>query len=473
MYIIFDTETTGLPRNYDAPMEDLDNWPRLVQLAWQLHDAKGNLISNNNFIVKPEGFTIPYNAEKVHGISTERAIKEGHALNKVLQVFHEDVAKAKYLVGHNIGFDINVVGAEFLRKEIPMQLREMAELDTKDLATDFCAIPGGKGGKFKWPTLTELHHKLFGNGFADAHDAAYDVDATAKCFFGLIEQQVIKPEPGITYNEVIYQAPKLDEANFAAAKDETKIAAKEVLKAAGTADISDMVDMPFSHLHVHTQYSVLQATSEIPALINLAKQMNMPAIAMTDHGNMMGAFHFVRAALGADIKPIIGCEFNLSRDRKNKSSKDDGFQTVLLAKNKNGYHNLAKLASYANIEGYYYLPRIDKDLLIQYKDDLIASTGGLWGEIPYLILNVGDTQAEEAFLWWKEQFGEDFYVELNRHGIPEEEKVNEVLLSFAQKYGVKYFAANNTYYNHKVDAKAHDILLCVKDGELVEKPKNT
>ncbi|EKB50591.1 DNA polymerase III subunit alpha [Cecembia lonarensis] len=471
MYIIFDTETTGLPRNYDAPMEDLDNWPRLVQLAWQLHDAKGNLISNNNFIVKPEGFTIPYNAEKVHGISTERAIKEGHALNKVLQVFHEDVAKAKYLVGHNIGFDINVVGAEFLRKEIPMQLREMAELDTKDLATDFCAIPGGKGGKFKWPTLTELHHKLFGNGFADAHDAAYDVDATAKCFFGLIEQQVIKPEPGITYNEVIYQAPKLDEANFAAAKDETKIAAKEVLKAAGTADISDMVDMPFSHLHVHTQYSVLQATSEIPALINLAKQMNMPAIAMTDHGNMMGAFHFVRAALGADIKPIIGCEFNLSRDRKNKSSKDDGFQTVLLAKNKNGYHNLAKLASYANIEGYYYLPRIDKDLLIQYKDDLIASTGGLWGEIPYLILNVGDTQAEEAFLWWKEQFGEDFYVELNRHGIPEEEKVNEVLLSFAQKYGVKYFAANNTYYNHKVDAKAHDILLCVKDGELVEKPK--
>ncbi|MDX5479755.1 MAG: DNA polymerase III subunit alpha, partial [Cyclobacteriaceae bacterium] len=223
--------------------------------------------------------------------------------------------------------------------------------------------------------------------------------------------------------------------------------------------------------HVHTQYSVLQATSEIPAMIALAKQMNMPAIAMTDHGNMMGAFHFVRAALAAEIKPIIGCEFNLSRDRKNKNTKDDGFQTVLLAKNKSGYHNLAKLASYANIQGYYYVPRIDKELLVQYKGDLIATTGGLWGEIPYLILNVGDTQAEEAFVWWKEQFGEDFYVELNRHGIPEEEKVNEVLLHFAEKYNVKYFAANNTYYNQKVDAKAHDILLCVKDGELVEKPK--
>ncbi len=471
MYIIFDTETTGLPRNYNAPMEDLDNWPRLVQLAWQLHDAKGNLLANNNYIVRPEGFTIPYNAEKVHGISTSRATNEGHELAKVLEIFHKDVVKAKYLVGHNIGFDINVVGCEFLRKEIPMQLKEMEELDTKDLSTEFCAIPGGKGGKFKWPTLTELHHKLFGNGFTDAHDAAYDVDATAKCFFGLITQQVIQTEPGISYSEVIYRAPKLDDANFAAAKDETKLAAKEVLKAAGNADISDMVDIPFSHLHVHTQYSVLQATSEIPSLVSLVKQMNMPAIAMTDHGNMMGAFHFVRAALEADLKPIIGCEFNLSRDRNNKSTKDDGFQTVLLAKNKKGYHNLAKLASYANIQGYYYLPRIDKALLVEYKGDLIATTGGLWGEIPYLILNVGDTQAEEAFIWWKEQFGDDFYVELNRHGIPEEEKVNEVLLGFAEKYGVKYFAANNSYYNQKVDAKAHDILLCVKDGELVEKPK--
>jgi DNA polymerase III subunit alpha len=471
MYIIFDTETTGLPRNYNAPMTDLDNWPRLVQIAWQLHDAKGRLLSNNNFIVRPEGFTIPYNAEKVHGISTARAMKEGHELDKVLQIFHEDVEKANYLVGHNIGFDINVVGSEFLRKQIPMKLQKMKELDTKDLSTEYCAIPGGKGGKYKWPTLTELHHKLFGNGFEDAHDAAYDVDATAKCFFGLITQLVVAPEEGIQVKEVIYEAPKLAAANFAAAEDKTKVTAKEVLKAAGTADISEMLDMPYSHLHVHTQYSVLQATSEIPSLIALAKEMNMPAITMTDHGNMMGAFHFVREALAKDIKPIIGCEFNLTKDRKNKNQKDDGYQTVLLAKNKAGYHNLAKLASYANIQGYYYLPRIDKEILIEYKSDLIATTGGLWGEIPYLILNVGETQAEEAFLWWKTQFGEDFYVELNRHGIPEEERVNEALLSFAKKYDVKFFAANNSYYNQKVDAKAHDILLCVKDGELVEKPK--
>ncbi|MCS5490477.1 DNA polymerase III subunit alpha [Algoriphagus limi] len=470
MYIIFDTETTGLPRDYNAPMSDLDNWPRLVQLAWQLHDATGKLLSNHNYIIKPEGFTIPYNAEKVHGISTKRALAEGHVLQEVLEIFEKDVKEAKYLVGHNIEFDINVVGSEFLRSELGMPLAANP-LDTKDISTDFCAIPGGKGGKYKWPTLTELHQKLFGKGFGDAHDAAYDVDATARCFFGLITHRVHPPEEGILLEQVIYEAPDLGEANFAQAKDEQKVAAKEILKQAGKADISELVDVPFTHLHVHTQYSVLQATTEIPAMVAKAKSLNMPAIAMTDHGNMMGAFHFVKAAMAAEIKPIVGCEFNLCRDRKNKSNKDDGFQTVLLAKNKAGYHNLAKLASYANIEGFYYVPRIDKELLVQYKGDLIATTGGLWGEIPFLILNVGETQAEEAFIWWKEQFGEDFYVELNRHGIPEEEKVNEVLLEFAKKYNVKYFAANNTYYNDKGDAKAHDILLCVKDGELVEKPK--
>ncbi|MCC5936110.1 MAG: DNA polymerase III subunit alpha [Lunatimonas sp.] len=471
MYIVFDTETTGLPRNFNAPITDLDNWPRLVQLAWQLHDAKGKLLSQHNHIVKPEGFTIPYNAEKIHGISTKRANEEGKPLADVLALFQEDLAKTTYLVGHNVEFDINVTGAEFLRKEITTDFLSKKTLDTKDLSTDFCAIPGGKGGKYKWPTLTELHQKLFGVGFDAAHDAAYDVDATAKCFFGLISAGVIAPEEGLKISEVTYEAPNLDAANFDVAVDEQKAAAKDVLKAAGKADIADLRDVPFVHLHVHTQFSILQATSEIPTLIRIAKEQGMPAIAMTDHGNMMGAFNFVKEALANDIKPILGCEFNICRDRKNKSTKDDGFQTVLLAKNKAGYHNLAKLASYANIEGFYYVPRIDKELLLTYKDNLIATTGGLWGEIPFLILNVGESQAEEAFLWWKETFGDDFYVELNRHGIPEEEKVNEVLLEFARKHDVKYFAANNAYYSYKSDANAHDILLCVKDGELVEKPK--
>ncbi len=142
-----------------------------------------------------------------------------------------------------------------------------------------------------------------------------------------------------------------------------------------------------------------------------------------------------------------------------------------MAKNKAGYHNLAKLSSISFTQGFYYVPRIDRKTLIELKGDIIATTGGLWGEVPFLILNVGESQAEEAFVWWKEQFGEDFYIELNRHGIPEEDIVNETLIKFGEKYGVKAIASNNTYYTDKSDATTHDILLCVRDAESVNKPE--
>ncbi len=472
MYLIYDTETTGLPQNYNAPLSDSDNWPRCVQIAWQLHDGKGKLLDAQNHIVKPEGYDIPYNAEKVHGISTERAQKEGKPLIEVLEAFQEILKRTDVVVGHNISFDINIMGAELLRKELSeKELISKQIIDTKDESTNFCAIPGGRGGKFKWPTLTELHTKLFGKGFGDAHDAAYDVDATAKCFFGLITAKVVKPVDGSPIEAIHYEPPVLEAANFAQSNQGDEKAAEDALKKAKKADISGLDDTPFVHLHCHTQFSVLQATTEIPAMVAKAKELGMPAIAITDHGNMMGAYNFVRDANKAGIKPIVGCEFYLCKDRTNKSSKDDGYQTVLLAKNKKGYHNLAKLSSTAFVEGFYYVPRIDKEVLKQYKVDLIATTGGLWGEIPFLILNAGEQQAEEAFVWWKEQFGEDFYVELNQHGIPEEQKVNEVLLKFAEKYDVKYFAANNSYYTNRKDAEAHDILICVKDGDFVSKPK--
>ena len=303
---------------------------------------------------------------------------------------------------------------------------------------------------------------------AEAHDAAYDVDATARCFFGLIKESVVPPAKGIKLHEVIYEAPELDEANFA--KTDTagpKIDHNKVDK----EGLTELKEVPFSHLHVHSQFSILQAVSDINSLVGAVKEMGMPAVALTDHGNMMGAFHFVSAALAADIKPIVGCEFNVCADRSNKKVQDNGFQTVILAKNRNGYHNLVKLSSIAFTEGFYYVPRIDKDDLIKYKEDLIILTGGLWGEVPYKILNVGETQAEEAFAWWKEQFGDDFYAEINRHGIPEEDHVNSILLQLCKKYDVKYIAANNTYYTTKDQSSAHDVLLCVKDAESVNKPK--
>ncbi|MEY3397882.1 MAG: hypothetical protein RL220_476, partial [Bacteroidota bacterium] len=230
-------------------------------------------------------------------------------------------------------------------------------------------------------------------------------------------------------------------------------------------------DQPFVHLHVHSQYSILQSTSEVTALVAAAKAGNSPAIAITDHGNMMGAFVFHRAAKKAGVKAIIGCELNVCKDRLNKKEKDDGFQIVFLARNKNGYSNLSRLSSIAHTEGFYYVPRIDRNVLLEYKSDLIVTTGGLWGEVPSLILNAGEAKAEEAFLWWKENFGENFYAEIVRHGLEEEDVVNEVLLRFCDKHHVKYFASNNTYYTTQDEAEAQDALICVKEGEYVSKPK--
>lgn len=470
MFLIFDTETTGLPGSWNAPITDSDNWPRCVQLAWQLHDVSGKLINTGNYIIKPEGYTIPFNAEKVHGISTERALREGHDLKEVLDIFFADVERATYLAGHNIEFDINIMAAEYFRLGYGEKvLTTKQALDTKDLSTDYCAISGGRGGKFKWPTLTELHTKLFGVAFAEAHDAAYDVDATGKCFFGLITNKVIRVKEITDSSAVVYEAPVLTASNFKAPTPEVAPIAEAVTPQIIESSNDDSPKQ-FVHLHVHSQFSVLQATTEIKAIVKKAKAHGSPAIAITDHGNMMAAFQFVSEAIKSEIKPIVGCEINLCKDHKDKTNKDDGFQIVLIAKNKAGYHNLAKLSSIAYTSGFYYVPRIDRDLLMRYKENLIVTSGSVWGEIPWTILNIGEEKAEELFLWWKEMFGDDFYAELNRHGLEEEDVVNRTLVRFCEKHNVKYFAANSNYYADKEQSEAQDALMCVKEGEYVSKP---
>src|SRR5690606_41183270 len=161
--------------------------------------------------------------------------------------------------------------------------------------------------------------------------------------------------------------------------------AEDVLKTT-TPISSELEALDFVHLHNHSEFSTLQSTTKVAGLVKKAKELGMSAVALTDHGNMMATFHFVREAHKEGIKPIVGCEFNLCVNMKDKNLKDNGFQTVLIAKNEKGYHNLIKLASYANTEGFYYVPRIDRELLLQYKEDLIALTGGIWGEVPNKIL---------------------------------------------------------------------------------------
>lgn len=475
MFLIFDTETTGLPGNWNAPLTDFNNWPRVVQIAWQLHDDSGKLISAKSIIVKPDGFTIPFNAEKVHGISTEKALREGRPLQSVIDTFLEDVNAASYLAGHNIDFDLNIMGCELLRCGMPNYLTEKKTLDTKELTTDFCAIPGGKGGKFKWPTLTELHLKLFGEQFAEAHDAAYDVDATARCFFELLRQSVIRVPELTQPQSVQYEAPQLEKSNF---NTEAEKALDEILHVEETIvheEENDDLVKSFVHLHVHSQYSVLQSTSDIAGLIKKIKEWETgdftPAIALTDHGNMMAAFQFVSNALKHEVKPIVGCEINLCKNMHDKKNQDNGFQIPVLAKNKNGYHNLAKLSSLAHTEGFYYVPRLDRETLLAHKEDLIILSGGVFGEVAWKILNEGEEKAEEAFVWWKENFGDDFYAELNRHGLEEEEHVNKVVLGFCERHNVRYVAANCSYYTKQSDSEAQDALICVREGEYVSRPK--
>lgn len=183
MLLFFDTETAGLPRNWKAPYTDTTNWPRKVQLAWQVYTPQGHLLSSGNYIIRPNGFTIPAEASSIHRITTERALKEGVELADALLRFANDLAACSHVVAHNISFDNNIVGAEFIRAGIGHKLFERQHICTMERTTNYCALPGNYG--YKWPTLSELHRKVFNQDFAEAHDGYADVSATARCFWEL------------------------------------------------------------------------------------------------------------------------------------------------------------------------------------------------------------------------------------------------------------------------------------------------
>jgi DNA polymerase III epsilon subunit-like protein len=183
MYLFFDTETTGLPKSFKAPITDFDNWPRLVQLAWQNYSAQGELISSFNYIIKPNGFVISDEVAKIHRIDQARAEREGLDLLPVLQEFKKELLNTEFTVAHNIDFDEKIVGAEFLRNSMDNIFEGTRKVCTMKGSANICKIPGRNG--YKWPNLTELHTYLFKKGFDEAHDAEADVKALATCFFEL------------------------------------------------------------------------------------------------------------------------------------------------------------------------------------------------------------------------------------------------------------------------------------------------
>jgi DNA polymerase III subunit alpha len=488
MFLFFDTETTGLPQNYNAPVTDTANWPRMIQLAWECHDQTGGLLFSKCYIIKPEGYVIPQAAEQLHGISTEKALEEGNDLEQILKEFADDLKDVSLIVGHNVSFDLNILGAEYVRKGIASNLSEIRWLCTKEESTDFCALPGGKGGKYKWPTLSELYTILFSAGFDEAHHAAADVAATARCFFELLRRDVITAEklhasPDLIRDFKSAHAGIIPPFTVTVKPNRPVMLSTEPVNQPRVSAPSGSGNEIFTHLHVHTQYSILDGAAEISSLIAKAKGNGMKALAITDHGNMFGVKEFHNEAMKQGIKPVLGCEVYVARrSRHEKSDKLDGggFHLVLLAKNKEGYKNLIKLVSYGWTEGFYYRPRVDKELLRIYHHGLIALTACLHGEIPWLLRHEGVDNARKALYEYKQIFGDDFYLELQRHPSDDPQInrevfenqvfINKQLVTFAEETGTRYIATNDVHFINEEDAPAHDRLLCISTGKDVDDP---
>ncbi len=494
MFLIFDTETTGLPRDKNAPLTDFDNWPRVVQLAWQVHGPEGELLEVANHIIRPDGFTIPFNAAKIHGITTDFALQKGEPLKEVLKKFNQSLESAHYIVGHNLDFDRNILGVEYLRASIETSLFEQGQMDTcTEVTAQFCQLSGGKGGRFKLPNLEELHKKLFSEGFGDAHNASADVEATARCFLELLRIGIFASDnkwiDGAFFDRFRSANPTPFKAIGLTIKSnrESDIIESETGESVNKDIENKAHTHRFAHLRTHSTFSILNSTIDVPDLVKRAVKEQMPAIGLTDTSNLMAAFQFIsrvnehnsnedKAVVAGTkgeaqhLKAILGCEVYVCRNHTDKSVKDNGFLIPFLAKNKKGYQNLSMLSSISFTEGFYYVARVDKELISKYKEGLIVTTGGLGGEVPSLLLNMGEQQAEEALLWWKEQFGDDFYIELNRHGLEEEDFLNQFLLQMAKKHQISYFAANNVHYLEKKDAEAHDLLICIKDNAKKHEP---
>jgi DNA polymerase III subunit alpha len=221
----------------------------------------------------------------------------------------------------------------------------------------------------------------------------------------------------------------------------------------------------FSHLHCHTQYSLLDGAARIKKLVERASELEMAGLAITDHGNLFGVPEFYHAARGAGIQPIIGCEFYVAPSGMEDRSDRTRYHQVLLAKNEAGYRNLIKLSSLSYTNGYYYKPRIDRETLARHSEGLIATTCCLQGEVLQTILHRGEEAARQVFEAWLAMFGEDYYIEIQDHGIADQKRCNAVLLRWAQEYGVKVIATNDVHYVKQEDSEAQDVLSVPADGQ--------
>lgn len=232
-----------------------------------------------------------------------------------------------------------------------------------------------------------------------------------------------------------------------------------------------MEDKKFCHLHLHTEYSLLDASGKIKNLVKKAKELGMESMAITDHGVMYGCVDFYKEAKEAGIKPILGCEVYVaskSMHIKNVDKDNATNHLVLLVKNETGYNNLMKIVSTASIEGFYYKPRVDHDFLREHSEGIIALSACLGGEVQKALLNDNYEKAKEIALLYNDIFKEGFYLELQNHGMEEQRKVNELNIRLSRETGIPLVATNDVHYIEQKDSKSHDILMCIQTGKTVE-----
>lgn len=451
MYIVFDTETTGLPKKWNAPITDFNNWPRMVQIAWKVFDKNGVEIDSQNLIIKPQGFTIPDEAIAIHRITNEKAKDRGISLSVALEKFSKAVSENKHLIAHNITFDENVVGCELLREGMYNCVPDINHIDTMKLTTDFVAIPAlrGKPG-FKFPSQSELHQKLFNKGFEDAHDALADVTALARIFFELQKIGILgfKEEEGV--EDLMESLSKTVEQNTAQSTGEA---------------------IKVTPLGLHTFHSILDGAGSIDEYIKFAKKYGHTSMAITDNSTLSGTFEFFNKCKANDIKPVFGVELFLNDNIgkfEDRALEGDNYKIKVFIKNVEGYKNLNHLVYLSNTDGYFKKQaRITTEWLLKYKEGLIVTTSGLDSKLANLVLKGRVIDADNYVGMLKYEFGEDFIVEFKFSKFSTQKQYNNFLIKMIRKHNLLPVLSNDTYYPKKEDSKLQDVLTSIKQHRIM------
>lgn len=454
MYVLFDTETTDLPLDYKKPISDLVNWgrARMVQIAWIEYDENGNKTAAHDYIIKPDGFTIPMKSIEIHRITNELANEKGVPVKKALALFREAIARNKYLIAHNIDFDKCVVGSEYVRSGQDNPLDGIFQICTMKLTTDFVRAKNPWGGKgYKWPNLSELHMKLFGVKFDDAHDALVDTEALGRCFFKLQELGVLG------FKGAADKKPAFADATA------PEVPQEELFK-------------PMVNFGVHTFFSIMRGAGSIDDYVKRGKELGHPAMVITDRGNVSGSLEFFRKCKAAGMKPILGCELNLNNNiGKVQDPSDEGASYIqkIIVKDREGFVNLNKLLYLSHTKGFRGgESRITTDWLIENRGGLMVSTGGHEGYISDLVTKGRRQEAEAYFDLLHASFGDDLFSELRFNETQEQRSLNEFILITALKNKVPVVLDNDVHYVRSEDNALQDVVFTMaQQGASLKKAK--